>query len=148
MMSDVVEKKVAEFGGQVSPGSIFLSAERHIDEQPRLLPYAHYLHQAWRELDLKGVLCVDGKPVSYLCGSLIVSRAGRKKSSIGFRLESRPRSFFLDAFATPASVEVHSAVKRPEREASGQLSLVADNLPSLIPKLDAVAETLALARLV
>ena len=51
-------------------------------------------------------------------------------------------------FVTPESVEVHSAVKRPEREESGQLSLVSDNLPSLIPRLDAVAETLALARLV
>ena len=144
-MIDVVEKKVAEFGGQVSPGSIFLSAERHIDEQPALLPYAHYLHQAWRELDLKGVLCVDGKPVSYLCGARSFTRRKKKEQH---RFVWNQGLVPLLMFVTPESVEVHSAVKRPEREESGQLSLVSDNLPSLIPTLDAVAETLALARLV
>lgn len=144
-MIDVVEKKVAEFGGQVSPGSIFLSAERHIDEHPALLPYAHYLHQAWRELDLKGVLCVDGKPVSYLCGARSFTRRKKKEQH---RFVWNQGLVPLLMFVTPESVEVHSAVKRPEREESGQLSLVSDNLPSLIPTLDAVAETLAVARLV
>ena len=144
-MIEVVEKKVAEFGGKVSPGSIFLSAERHIDEQPALLPYAHYLHQAWRELDLKGVLCVDGKPVSYLCGAQSFTRRQKKEQH---RFVWNQGLVPLLMFVTPQSVEVHSAVKRPEREEGGQPSLVADDLPSLIPTLDAIAETLALARLV
>ncbi len=144
-MIDAVAKKVAEFEGQVSPGSIFLSAERHIDEQLALLPYAHYLHQAWRELDLKGVLCVDGKPVSYLCGAQSFTRR-KKKEHHSFVWNQGLVPLLM--FVTPASVEVHSAVKRPEREESGLLPLVADELPSLIPTLDAVTETLALARLV
>ena len=143
-MIGTVEKKVAEFKGQVSPGSIFLSDERHIDEQLVLLPYAHYLHQAWRELDLKGILCVDGKPVSYLCGARTFTRKKKKEQH---RFVWNQGLVPLLIFVTPESVEVHSAVKRPEREERAQLSL-SDDLPSLIPALDAVAETLALARLV
>ncbi len=143
-MIDAVEKKVGEFKDQVSPGSIFLSAERHIDEQPALLPYAHYLHQAWYELDLKGVLCVDAKPVVYLCGAQSFTRKKKKEQH---RFVWNQGLVPLLMFVTPSSVEVHSAVKRPEREAGGQLSL-SDDLPSFVSMLDAAAETLALARLV
>jgi hypothetical protein len=46
-MPETVEQMVAEFGEHASPGSWFLSKERDIEEHPTLLPYSHYLRQAW-----------------------------------------------------------------------------------------------------
>jgi len=57
----------ADFGGLVSHGSLYLSGIAQVDEIPWLLPYAHYLKQAWQELSLAGVLCVDGRPAVYVC---------------------------------------------------------------------------------
>ena len=142
-MIDTVEQKVAAFKEQVSAGSMFLGAGQHIDEHPALLPYAHYLHQAWRVLDLTGVLCVDGKPVTYLCGAATFTRRKKKEHH---RFVWNQGLVPLIIFVTPDHVEVHSAVKRPERE-GGQLPL-SDDLPSLISTLAAVAETLAFVRLV
>ena len=68
-MPQTVEKRIAEFERQTSPGSWFLSKESDIEEHPALLPYAHYLRQAWTELGLQGVLCVDGRPAVYLAGA-------------------------------------------------------------------------------
>lgn len=144
-MIETVEKRVADFQAQVSPGSIFLSAERHIDEQQSLLPYAHYLHQAWSELDLKGVLCTDGKPVSYLCGAQSFTRRKKKEQH---RFVWNQGLVPLLIFVTPSVVEVHSTVKRPEQEEGGQQLSLSDDLPSFISALDAAAEALALARLV
>ena len=79
-MIDVVEKKVAELEGQVSPGSIFLSAERHIDEQPACCPMRITSIRRGADFDLKGVLCVDGKPVSYLCGAQSFTRRKKKNN--------------------------------------------------------------------
>ena len=144
-MIETLERRVTAVGELVSHGSIFLSTERHIDERPGLLPYAHYLHQAWRELDLNGVLCVDGKPVAYLCGAQSFTRQQRKQAH-GFVWNQGLVPLLI--FVTPSSIEVHSAVKRPEQDVSGRLSFSDDDLPSFISTIDAVAETLALARLV
>ena len=144
-MIDALKRKVEAFGEAVSPGSLFLSDERYIDDQTALLPYAHYLHQAWRELDLNGILCVDGKPVTYLCGARTFTRQEKKeRHSFVWNQGLVPVLIFV----TPGRVEVHSAVKRPEQEVGGRLSPSDDDLPSFISVLDAVAETLALARLV
>ncbi len=143
-MIDTLEKKIADFGESVAPGSIFLSAERHVDQHEALLPYAQYLHQAWRELDLKGVLCVDGKPVSYLCGAQTFTRKSKKERH---RFVWNQGLVPLLIFVTPDHIEVHSAAKRPEREEKGQLAL-SEDLPSLISTLDRVSETLALAHLI
>ena len=143
-MVDLVETRIRELREQVSAGSIFLSAERDIDSQSFLLPYAHYLRQAWRELDLKGVLCVDGRPISYLCGAQSFTRRKKKEQH---RFVWNQGLVPLLIFVTPERVEVHSTVKRPEPKESGQLPL-SHELSSLIPALDMVVETLALARLV
>ena len=61
-MPEAIGSKVAEFGRQASPGSWFLAKDSEIDDQRELIPYSHYLRLAWTELDLSGVLCVDGPP--------------------------------------------------------------------------------------
>jgi hypothetical protein len=144
-MIEALDRRVAEFGKQVSLGSWFLTEERQIEEQLALLPYAHYLRQAWVELRLSGVLCVDEKPVAYLCGALKFDRDKKKEYH---RFVWNQGLVPLLILLTPDHVEVHSAVKQPEREeASGQLQL-SDDLSSLIWTLDLVAGTLELARLV
>ncbi len=143
-MIETLDRGIAAFAESVSPGSVFLSAVEHIDEEPALLPYAHYLHQAWRELDLNGVLCVDGKPVTYLCGAQSFTRQQKKERH---RFVWNQGLVPLLLFVTPGRIEVHSAVKRPEREESAQLTFSQD-MASLIRTLAAVTETLELARLV
>ena len=104
----VVDRKVATFGEQVSPGSWFLSKLADIDEYPALLPYSHYLRQAWEELTLGGVLCVDGRPTVYLCaGSQFTAEIKRKNHSFVWNQGLVPLLMFL----TPDHVEVHSTVE-------------------------------------
>ncbi|HMH42450.1 MAG TPA: N-6 DNA methylase [Pyrinomonadaceae bacterium] len=139
-MSAVVEQKVKEFGAHSSPGSWFLSNESDIEKYPELLPYSHYLRQAWRELDLSGVLCVDARPAVYLCGGIeFTTQQKRQRHLFAWNQGLVPLLIFL----TENQVEVHSTVKKPEKD-SQQLF----DLPSLVESLDNVATTLRAARLV
>lgn len=142
-MLEAVEKKVADFGEQVSPGSWFLSTQSDIDKHPVLLPYSHSLRQAWEELKLSGILCVDGRPTVYLCADDRFGNATKRKHhSFVWNQGLVPLLIFL----TPSSVEVHSAVKRPHKEPD--TGLFEGDLPSLIPNLGIVAKTLDSAKLV
>jgi SAM-dependent methyltransferase len=142
-MSAVVEQKVKEFGSHASPGSWFLSNESDIERYPELLPYSHYLRQAWKELDLSGVLCVDARPAVYLCGDIeFTTRQKRQRHLFAWNQGLVPLLIFL----TPNQVEVHSTVKKPEKES--QEGLFDKDLSSLITKFDNIAETLEAARLV
>lgn len=141
-MADLIRQKVTEFGAQASPGSWFLLDENDIEALPALLSYSHYLRQAWRELNLTGLLCVDERPSVYLCGGLEFSlEEKRKRHRFVWNQGLVPLLIFL----TPNSVEVHSAVKKPEKE-NGQL--FDEQLTSLVESLDVVAETLEAAKLV
>ena len=142
-MLEAVERKVAEFGEQASPGSWFLSREADIAAHPTLLPYSHYLRQAWEELKLRGVLCVDGRPTVYLCADVqFTPEVKRRHHSFVWNQGLVPLLIFL----TPDQVEVHSSVKKPEKEP--EKGLFDQDLPSLIPNLGKVAETLEAAKLV
>jgi SAM-dependent methyltransferase len=142
-MLETVEQKVVEFGEQVSPGSWFLSKQADIDEHPGLLPYSHYLRQAWEELKLGGVLCVDGRPTVYLCaGVQFTTEAKRRHHSFVWNQGLVPLLIFL----TPDRVEVHSAVKRPHKEPDE--GLFERDLPSLIPNLGNIVDALEAAKLV
>ena len=143
-MPETVETKVAEFGQYASRGSWFLSQETDIEKQPALLPYSHYLRQAWSELGLSGVLCVDGRPAVYLCGSARFSPEQKRERH---RFVWNQGLVPLLVFLTPNKVEVHSTVKKPERNSAHDELFDIDS-PSLIPVLDNVSETLELARLV
>src|ERR1041385_7895548 len=66
-MPESVDLKAADFGQQISQGSLFLSKAEDIEREQSLLPYAHYIRQAWNELSLNGMLCVDGRPTVYFC---------------------------------------------------------------------------------
>lgn len=143
-MIEAVAQQIDAFKTQASPGSWFLAAESDIEDHPSLLPYSHYLRQAWNELDLQGVLCVDDRPVVYLCAAQTFStQKKRQYHSFTWNQGLVP----ILVFFTANHVEVHSAVKKPEKEeiASG---LFAEELPSLISTLEHTAETLELAQLV
>ena len=97
-----------------------------------------------KELDLSGVLCVDARPAVYLCGGIaFTTEQKRNRHLFAWNQGLVPLLIFL----TPDLVEVHSSVKKPERD-----SLVSHlfdvDLPSLVDSLDNAATTLRAAHLV
>jgi len=137
-MPDTFDRKIAEIAEYASPGSWFLSKESDIERYPELLPYSHYLRQAWRELSLSGILCVDGRPTVYLCGGTSFTRQQKRESHLFVWNQGLvPLLIFL----TPNQVEAHSAIKKPEKD-SATGPLFNDNLSSLIPSLSNIAEAL------
>lgn len=143
-MPETTEQKIAEFAEHISPGSWFLSKESDIELYPELLPFSHYLRQAWSELKLSGVLCVDGHPTVYLCASASFTQQQKREYH---RFVWNQGLVPLLIFLTHGWVEVHSTVKKPER-ASASDQLFDENLPSLIQSLGQVAETLEWAYLI
>src|ERR1035438_7468557 len=143
-MIQTPELKAADFGRHASQGSLFLSDEGDIERLPALLPYAHYLRQAWGELNLSGVLCVDDRPTVYLCeGTRFTARQKWERHLFVWNQGLVPLLLFL----TPDSVEVHSTVKKPGKEPEAGI-LFESGLPSLIPNLGNIAQALECARLV
>jgi hypothetical protein len=143
-MPESIGSKVAEFGRQASPGSWFLAKDSEIEEQRELIPYSHYLRQAWTELDLSGVLCVDGRPAVYLCEAThFTPDQKRDRQRFAWNQGLVP----LLIFVTPNHVEVHSAIKMPAKEPEGG-GLFERDLTSLIPNLGNIAEALEIARFV
>lgn len=128
----------------ISPSSWFLSKESDIEKWPELLPYSHYLRQAWSELSLTGVLCVDGRPTVYLCEHTSFTNQQKRESH---RFVWNQGLVPLLIFLTPDRVEVHSTVKKPEKDQSTD-QLFDDNLSSLIPMLGNSADTLEWAHFV
>lgn len=143
-MPEAIEARVAEFGNQASSGSWFLTRERDIEEHAALLPYSHYLRQAWSEVNLSGVLCVDGRPTVYICGGArFTAQQKRERHRAVWNQGLVPLLVFL----TPDQVEVHSTVKKPEKEpVSGDF--FDTNLSSFIPNLGSIADALETARLI
>src|SRR5208282_6585296 len=112
-MPETIETKTLEFGRHASPGSWFLSKASEIEGRPELLPYSHYLRQAWSEISLSGVLCVDGRPAVYLCeGVRFTQEQKRERHRFVWNQGLVPLLVFL----TPNEVEVHSTVKMPQKE--------------------------------
>src|ERR1039457_2137667 len=130
-MPEAIDARVAELGNQASYGSWFLAKELDIEEHAALLPYSHYLRQAWSEVNLSGVLCVDGRPTVYICGGArFTTQQKRERHRAVWNQGLVPLLVFL----TPDQVEVHSTVKKPEKESvSGDF--FDDSLSSLIPNL-------------
>ena len=143
-MPEAIGSMVAEFGRHASPGSWFLAKDSEIEEQRELIPYSHYLRLAWTELDLSGVLCVDGRPAVYLCEAThFTPDQKRDRHRFAWNQGLVP----LLIFVTPNQVEVHSTVKMPAREPEGG-GLFESSLTSLIPNLGNIAEALEIARFV
>lgn len=143
-MAETIQARVSEFSTAASSGSWFLSKESDIEEYPALLPYSHYLRQAWSELSLSGVLCVDGRPTVYLCAAArFTYQQKRERHRFTWNQGLVPLLLFL----TPNQVEVHSAVKKPDKESASN-ELFERDLSSLIPNLGNIAEALESARFV
>lgn len=143
-MVEALEARVDEFGSSASIGSWFLSKEHEIDGRPALLPYSHYLRQAWTELNLSGILCVDGRPTVYVCAA---SRFSHQQKRERHRFAWNQGLVPLLLFITPNQVEVHSTLKKPEKDpVDGEL--FGGDLASLIPNLGNIADALEAAKLV
>jgi N-6 DNA Methylase len=143
-MPETIERRIRDFGQQISPGSWFLSGIQEIEEHRELLPYAHYLRQAWSEIGLSGVLCVDGRPTVYLCeGNRFSPEQKRDRHRFVWNQGLVP----LLVFVTSSRLEVHSTVKMPTRAPAGD-ELFESGLASLIPNLGNIAEALEIARFV
>ena len=135
------EKLAAEFGEHISHGSMFLSSVEQIDLHHVLLPYAHYLQQAWAELNLGGLLCVDGRPMVYLCeAKRFTTEQKRERQRFVWNQGLVPLLVLL----TPGQVEVYSGVRKPLKPDAP------DDTPdsTLIPDLGNIAKTLECAKFV
>ncbi len=131
----------AEFGTHASHGSVFIASVEQIDREPVLLPYAHYLRQAWSELSLGGVLCVDGRPTVYLCESKrFTAEQKREYQRFVWNQGLVPLLLFL----MPGQVEAHSGVRKPAKPGAPDESTE----HTLIPNLGNLAEALECAKLV
>ncbi len=137
-MSQICEPKAAEFGRHVSHGSLFISKLEDIEQEDVLLPYAHYLRQAWNEFGLSGVLCVDNRPTIYLCeADRFTAEQKRNKQRLVWNQGLVP----LLIFVTPNQIEVHSTVKKPEEKKT-------DDLSSFVQDLGKITDALEYARFV
>jgi SAM-dependent methyltransferase len=144
-MPETMEPKALEFGKYASPGSWLLSNEAQINERDALVPYAHYLRQAWRELSLSGVLCVEGRPTVYLCEAQSFS-ADEKRTFQRFAWNQGLVPLLV--FITPNSIEVHSAVKIPERVSGATALFDVQQQSSFISAIRHVADALEIGRFV
>jgi hypothetical protein len=143
-MPEVIGAWVTEFGKQASSASIFLSSSKEIEEYPELLPYAHYLRQAWTVLNLAAVLCVDGRPTVYLCESKKFTAERKREIQRFVWNQSLVPLLVLE---TSNAVEVHSTVKFPEPPNEDQ-DLFEAQFSSLVLRLGHIAEALELANFV
>ncbi len=96
----------------ISHGSLYLLKVEDIDQELRLLPYAHYLRQAWQELNLDGVLCVDARPTVYVCES---ARFSQEKKSEMQRFVWNQGLVPLLVLISPGQIEAHSGVRKPAK---------------------------------
>ena len=138
-MPQICEPKTAEFGRHISQGSFFVSKIGDIEREDVLLPYAHYLRQAWSDFGLSGVLCVDNRPVIYLCEA---DHFTTDQKRIKQRLVWNQGLVPLLIFITPNQIEVHSTVKKPEEKSDS------NDLSSLVQDLGNIKDTLEYARFV
>lgn len=106
------DNQTADFGEHVSHGSLLLSRVEQVDQHEILLPYAHYLRQAWAELNLSGVLCVDGRPIVYFCEAKRFTQA-RKRECQRFVWNQGLVPLLL--FLSPGQAEAHSGVCKPRK---------------------------------
>jgi hypothetical protein len=112
-MPEGIDVRLAEFGNSAAAGSWFLAQEQDVERHAGLLPYSHYLRQAWNEIDLDGILCVDGRPTVYICvGTRFTTQQKRERHRAVWNQGLVPLLIFL----TPDQVEVHSTVKKPEKK--------------------------------
>ncbi|MEO8498881.1 MAG: hypothetical protein ABI614_27785, partial [Planctomycetota bacterium] len=142
-MSFSTNTRTAAFAEHISQGSIFLASLDELEDHPALLPYAHYVTQAWEELSLSGVLCVDGRPTIYLCeGESFDLKTKHSTQQFAWNQGLTPLLVFL----TRTTVEVYSTLRKPVEISTG--GLFEAELPSLIPQLRDLTEALECAKFV
>ncbi len=59
--NEIIEKHT-----ETPSGMTFYNSLEAITSEPRLYQYSHLLIKAWKEMQLSGILCVDGAPTLYL----------------------------------------------------------------------------------
>jgi hypothetical protein len=107
---------------QTLEGLDFYSSLKDIWKKRALLPYLNSVSRAWRELDLSGVLCVDGLPTLYL--------TMRQKRITPEEAAELQRLFWNQGLATvlvivdPIDVCIYSGMARPNKPEDKSISLV------------------------
>jgi hypothetical protein len=140
-MTATDERLAVRFGEQISHGSVFLSSVEQIDRHEVLLPYAHYIRQAWAELNLGGVLCVDGRPMVYFCeAKRFTTEQKRARQRFVWNQGLVPLLVLL----TLGQVKAHRGVRKPLKPDA------AEDTPdtTLISDLGNIAEALECAKFV
>lgn len=137
--------RATSLAGHRSSGTIYLTSADDLEDHPALLPYAHYIAQAWDELDdLSGVLCVDSRPTVYLF----------ERNSFDLETKRTCHRYVwnqglapLLIFLTRTQVDVYSAATVPVEDAVDGL-FARDDLPNLIPTVHNLADALECAKFI
>ncbi len=107
----VTKKELVEAHRQAPAGLVFYASLSEIRTDRTLLPYLHLLTRAWQDLNLDGVLCINGLPTLYLA-----IRKKRVSSGVAADLQ---RLFWNQGLATvlvvadPVTVRIYSGLARP-----------------------------------
>lgn len=98
------------------PGMMFYSSPKSIRGDTAIAGYALAIERAWREMNLDGVLCLDGRPVLYLkeYGRPI---AVRERVRLQKLLWNQGLANIL-VLADPVSVYIYSGLVRPQEDMS------------------------------
>lgn len=118
----VTNKELVEAHRDAPAGLVFYASLSEIRDDRALLPYLHLITRAWQDLNLNGVLCVDGLPTLYL--------AIRKKSVSAEVAAKLQRLFWNQGLATvlvvsdPVTVSIYSGLAQPTKpqEAGGGIT--------------------------
>ena len=103
-------------------GMKFYSSRESVKADPRLLGYVSAIERAWSEMGLKGVLCLDGRPVLYL-----------KEHGTQFSTTERiklQRLFWNQGIANvlvladPTTVYIYSGLAKPLKDLPDEEALV------------------------
>ncbi len=114
---------------RIPKGMMFYTSLPEIRADHALLPYLHLLLRAWNDLELDGVLCLDGLPTLYL--TIRKERVSGEKAAELQRLFWNQGLASVLVIADPVSVQIYSGMARPTNPQSAKIEAV-----SLVETLD------------
>lgn len=119
--------------------SLYLSAPAQLLDHQELAPVSHAIRQAWSELGLSAVICVDDQPTAYIKEQKRFTK-DQKERLLKFLWNqgTAPQLILIEE----TRIEVHSALARPPSKAGQSWSS-----QSLVESLDRLADDIETHRL-
>jgi len=114
-LSFASEKLIKDFGLKRVPASDFFGSMDDIEKSAGRHPYSHFMRRAWQQMNLNGILCIEGRPTVYF---------KEVKHINSLRQRQRYRKFWNQGLATllvvksPKEVQVFSSLAEPAKEDS------------------------------